>query len=90
MLLHELSTKRLATCERSVIGTDIPGIPASIALYELRKALARQTQWLPVIRKYSVKQSVAPRNTRDVGRPARSWRARHPLRTSDGVILSWD
>jgi hypothetical protein len=47
MLLHELSTKRLATCERSVIGTDIPGIPATIALHELRKALARQTQWLP-------------------------------------------
>jgi hypothetical protein len=46
MLLHELSTKRLATCERSVTGTDIPGIPASIALHELRKALARQTQWL--------------------------------------------
>jgi hypothetical protein len=43
MLLHELSTKRLATCERSVIGTDIPGIPASNALHELRKALARQT-----------------------------------------------
>jgi hypothetical protein len=36
MLLHELSTKRLATCERSVTGTDIPGIPASIALHELR------------------------------------------------------
>jgi hypothetical protein len=47
MLLHELSTKRLATCERSVIGKDIPGIPASIALHEVRKALARQTQWLP-------------------------------------------
>jgi hypothetical protein len=47
MLLHELSTKRLATCEKSVTGMDIPGIPATIALQKLRKALARQTQWLP-------------------------------------------
>jgi hypothetical protein len=47
MLLHELSAKWLATCEISVTGKDIPGIPATVALHELRKALARQTQWLP-------------------------------------------
>ena len=58
MLLHELSTKRLATCEKSVTGTDIPGIRASIALHELRKALAHQTQWLPP--QSYLKQSLSP------------------------------
>jgi hypothetical protein len=42
----------------------------------------------PVIRRYSVTQPLAPRNTRGAVHPARSWRAPPPLCTSDRVIWS--
>jgi hypothetical protein len=48
MLLHELPTKEIARQLRIIVTrTDIPVIPATIALHGLMKARARQTQWFP-------------------------------------------
>jgi len=47
MLLHELPTKIARQLRIIVTRTDIPVIPAMIALHGLMKARARQTQWFP-------------------------------------------
>jgi hypothetical protein len=46
MLLHEVPTKTACHLGKRVTETDIPGIPATIALHGLMKALARQIRWL--------------------------------------------
>jgi hypothetical protein len=47
MLLHELPTKIARHLRIIVTRTDIPVIPATIALHGLMKARARQTRWFP-------------------------------------------
>jgi hypothetical protein len=47
MLMHELPTKIARHLRIIVTRTDIPVIPATIALHGLMKARARQTQWFP-------------------------------------------
>jgi hypothetical protein len=78
MLMHELPTKIARHLRIIVTRTDIPVIPATIALHGLTRALARQTRWFPP-RAHSAAQNQSSDSTL-------SGYLKHPPPTIDPVI----